>query len=118
LTSDNEASPVSILEAMSCELPVVCTDVGSVKESVEHGQTGFITSTGEANPMAEHWIKLLSDSKLRQQFGALARSRVIENNSLKSMTDGYLQLIHQIHNSKTAAQPLNQISGSPSPMKQ
>lgn len=41
LCSNNEASPVSILEALSCEVPVIATRVGSVSESVIVGQTGF-----------------------------------------------------------------------------
>ena len=42
LTSDNEAAPVSIMEAMSCGLPVVASDVGSVHEMVVQGKTGFV----------------------------------------------------------------------------
>lgn len=117
LTSDNEASPVSILEAMSCELPVVCTDVGSVRESVEHGKTGFITPVNQAKPMAEHWNTLLSNSVLANQFGAKAREQVVENNSLKSMTDGYLKLIRKIYSSKLNRETNPATSPSPSPTK-
>ena len=40
LCSLNEASPVSVLEALACEIPVVATDVGSVSETVRDGETG------------------------------------------------------------------------------
>ena len=42
LTSHNEASPVSIMEALSCQRPVVSTDVGSIDESVKEDKTGYL----------------------------------------------------------------------------
>jgi len=48
LTSHNEANPVSILEAMACEIPVVSTRVGSVAESVAAGSTGYLVEPGDA----------------------------------------------------------------------
>ena len=70
LTSDNEASPVSILEAMSCSLPVVSTDVGSVSQSVIEGRTGFLVPTGEVAPAAEAWLKVLQSPQLAKSMAS------------------------------------------------
>ena len=52
LSSHNEASPVSIMEALSCQRPVVATDVGSIDESVLQGKTGFLVPRGDAQALS------------------------------------------------------------------
>lgn len=93
LTSDNEASPVSILEALACEVPVVSTDVGSIGESVTEGETGYLVPTGDVAGMAEHAVRLLRIADLRQQLGRAGRQRVLASGSLDAMVEGYEQLI-------------------------
>ncbi len=100
LTSHNEAKPVSILEALSCERPVAATAVGSVNESVLEGVTGFLVDAGDEQTMAQRWVQLLSDESLRQKMGSAGRNHVIENSSLDSMTTGYMELIESIFHSK------------------
>lgn len=100
LTSHNEAKPVSILEALSCERPVAATAVGSVNESVLEGVTGFLVDAGDEQAMADRWVKLLSDKSLRQKMGAAGRDHVIEHSSLDSMTTGYMELVESIFRSK------------------
>ena len=48
LTSHMEANPISILEAMAAEKPVISTRVGSVSETVLDGQTGYLVAPGAA----------------------------------------------------------------------
>lgn len=93
LTSENEASPVSILEALACEVPVISTDVGSIRESVIGGETGHLVSTGDVNGMAEHVVRLLKSAELRRQMGHAGRQRVLESGSLDAMVEGYERLI-------------------------
>jgi glycosyltransferase involved in cell wall biosynthesis len=50
LTSHNEANPVSILEALACEVPVVATRVGSVHETVREGVTDVYSSKCSGAP--------------------------------------------------------------------
>lgn len=101
LTSHNEAKPVSILEALSCQRPVVATAVGSVNESVVEGVTGYLVDAGDSHAMADRWVKLLSDETLRQQMGTDGRDHVIEHSSLDSMTTGYMELVESIFRSKS-----------------
>ena len=44
LTSLNEGTPVSIMEAMAARKPVLSTDVGGIDELIANKQTGFINS--------------------------------------------------------------------------
>lgn len=100
LTSHNEASPVSILEAMSCERPVVAPNVGSIHESVLEAKTGFLVDAGDTAATADRWLRLINDSDLSRKMGLAAREHVIANGSLASMTDGYMELVEKIYSRK------------------
>ena len=47
LSTNFEALPISILEAMRAALPVVATDVGGIAESVRHEETGLLVRRGD-----------------------------------------------------------------------
>lgn len=96
LTSHNEASPVSILEALSCGVPVVSADVGSVGETVLDGITGKLFSTGDKQGFVNATLQLLADDELRENLGATGRSRTIEKWSLEAMVQGYESLIRSL----------------------
>ncbi len=96
LSSDNEASPVSILEAMSCGRPVVAPNVGSISQSVLQGTTGFVFEVDDIAAAAEHWLQLLNDPDLAGRMGTAGRDWVVERASLAGMTRGYEDLIGQI----------------------
>ncbi len=101
LTSHNEASPVSILEALSCNRPVVAPDVGSIKESVLNGTTGYLCEAGNASEISTRWIELLRNPELRDKMGRKGRSHVVDNSSLDSMTEGYTELVESLFQQKT-----------------
>lgn len=96
LSSDNEASPVSILEALSVQRPVVATQVGSVPETVQEGVTGRLVPPGEVTPMANAWLGLLRDPDERAAMGQRGRDRVVARHSLAAMTEGYMDLIETL----------------------
>lgn len=69
LTSDNEGTPVSLLEAQAAGKPVVSAAVGAVAEIVLHKVTGFVYQPGNINEAALYIESLLSDSSLSQTLG-------------------------------------------------
>jgi len=75
LTSDNEGTPVSLIEAAACGVPVVGTDVGGVRSVVQDGVTGYVVPT-DATLVADRIRTLLGDAGLRTRFGATGRERV------------------------------------------
>ena len=103
LSSHNEASPVSIMEALSCERPVVATDVGSIDESVLEGKTGFLVPAGDAEQMSDRWLRLLGDNELRDRLGKQGREHIVANSSLDSMTEGYMSLVEKLYAMKTGS---------------
>lgn len=100
LTSHNEAFPVSILEAMSCQLPVIATDVGSISEVVREGVTGYLVEPGNADKMARRWVEVLSQPELGHRLGVLGRELVEREASLLGMVQGYERLLSQLHAKK------------------
>jgi glycosyltransferase involved in cell wall biosynthesis len=97
LTSHNEANPVSILEAMSCRRPVVAPDVGSIRESVIEGVTGFVVTKNDIAQMAHRWLELLNDPSRAAEMGAAARSHIMRHGSLEAMTEGYTLLVENLY---------------------
>lgn len=100
LSSHMEANPVSILEALACEKPVVATRVGSISESVMDGQTGYLVPPGDEEALAGWVAILLRDTWRARSLGKAGRRLVVERWSLERMVEGYQSLIRTIYTSK------------------
>jgi glycosyltransferase involved in cell wall biosynthesis len=100
LTSHNEANPVSILEALACEVPVVSTQVGSVAETVRNDETGFTIPPGDVEAASTRIVQLLTNPEQARRLGQNGRELVIRSGSLQSMIDGYQDNIEAIFGSK------------------
>ena len=84
LTSDNEGTPLSLIQAGMAGLPVVATKVGSVPEIVLDGVTGIITGSG-ISEIADQIEKLAKDSSLREKLGSAARDFTLANFGVKRL---------------------------------
>ena len=82
LTSLNEGTPVSILEAMGAGKPVVATPVGGIPELFQEAGVGFTASTAEELANAVH--KLALDPELRAQQGNSGASYIQLHLSISS----------------------------------
>ncbi|GAB5416433.1 MAG: glycosyltransferase family 4 protein [Crocinitomicaceae bacterium] len=68
LTSNNEGTPVSLIEAQAACIPVISTDVGGVRDIVKDGDTGFIVPVNDAHLFAEKVLELVENEKKRQKM--------------------------------------------------
>jgi glycosyltransferase involved in cell wall biosynthesis len=75
LSSRSEGLPVSVLEAMAAELPVVASGVGGLAELVVDGETGILVPPGDAAALAAALGRLVEDRELRRTLGAAGRAR-------------------------------------------
>jgi glycosyltransferase involved in cell wall biosynthesis len=89
LTSDNEALPISIIEAQLNGLPTVATDVGSTSEVVIDGESGYLTSV-DIDEMVEKLTTLSENSNLREEMGKKAKARAREVFSPKRQRDDHI----------------------------
>lgn len=74
--SSMEGFGLTVAEAMSCGLPVVASDRGSLPELVPDGVGGFLAGPADRRSFVERTLLLLSDAELRAKFGAVNRERV------------------------------------------
>ena len=73
--SETESFGLSMLEAMSCGVPCVSSDVGGVREVF--GETGRLVPFGEIEAMAAAGVELLSDEALHRRQSEASRQRAI-----------------------------------------
>src|SRR5205807_1223141 len=67
LTSDNEGTPVAVIEAMASGRPIVATEVGGVADVLEGGRYGLLVPPGDAARFADAVLRLATDADLRSQ---------------------------------------------------
>jgi colanic acid/amylovoran biosynthesis glycosyltransferase len=72
-----EAAPVSVMEAMSCGLPVVSSVIGGTPDMIGHGVDGFLVRPADVDGLTECLTRLARDPQLRQRIGAAARARAV-----------------------------------------
>lgn len=77
LTSDNEGTPVALIEAAAAARPAVATDVGGVSDIVVEG-TGLRAAAGDEAGLAEAMAKVAAEPRLRREMGTRARAHVAE----------------------------------------
>ncbi len=78
LTSDNEGTPLSLIQAGMAGVPVVSTNVGSVFEVVLNGKTGLVTDV-DVIAIADAIESLVVNSELRNRLGNAAQQFTTEN---------------------------------------
>jgi glycosyltransferase involved in cell wall biosynthesis len=69
LTSLNEGTPLSLIEAQFFKKPVVATKVGGVTDTVIAGKTGFLSESNDVTTFAHNLRLLIDDKGLRFQMG-------------------------------------------------
>lgn len=92
----NEGVPQGVLQAMSCELPVVSTTAGSIQEAVVHNETGLIVAEKNAPELARAIANLIDDEATRRRLGAAGRRAAIERFGINRMLDRMESLFRQI----------------------
>lgn len=73
----SEILGLTLLEAMACATPVVCTRIGGMPELVVDGQTGLLVPPGDSQALGEAVEGLLDDSARARRLGEAAREHVL-----------------------------------------
>ncbi len=89
LPSLSEGLPLSILEALSLQKPVVSTSVGGIPEIVENGLTGYLVPPKDPEALAEKILLLLQQPQTAAGMGKAGRKRVEEVFGLEKMIREY-----------------------------
>ncbi len=95
LTSDNEGTPLSLIQAGMAGLPVVTTNVGSVSEIVLDGVTGIIT-TLDIQEIADALEKLANNKAFREQLGRAAQGFTLANFGVQRLVHDHEELYKKL----------------------
>jgi glycosyltransferase involved in cell wall biosynthesis len=85
----DDAFPSSVVEAMSCGLPVIATPVGAIGEIVRDGQNGLLIQPGDGDGLLQALDTLLGDSELARQLGQRARITAHDCYSSTAVNESY-----------------------------
>jgi len=89
LLSTREGCPLTLLEAMACQVPVLVTNAGGMPEIVEDGRIGFIGEVGKIRNLAKKGLRILQDDVLRKQMGINALQEVKNKYTISKITTQY-----------------------------
>ena len=77
VSSDNEGTPVSAIEAMASGCPVVATQVGGLPDLVQNGETGYLVPSKQPQALAAAMLELIRDPETAKQMGRSAQQSVM-----------------------------------------
>jgi glycosyltransferase involved in cell wall biosynthesis len=79
LTSDNEGTPVSLIEAQAAAVPVVGAHVGGVPSAVRGGETGLLAAAEDVAGLAAAAAAILDDGELARRLATAGRNHAISS---------------------------------------
>jgi glycosyltransferase involved in cell wall biosynthesis len=88
-----EGIPVSIMEAMACNLPVAASDISGIPELVKPGRTGYLVPPGNASALADVLTRIYKNPEEAFQLARNGRSLVLEEFELRANTRRLFELI-------------------------
>jgi len=96
LTSLTEALPISVIEAISMELPCIVTDVGGNSDIIEHGKEGFLVRPGDYRAIAKYLKFLIDNASKAREMGLAAREKAIRQFEFNKMMKQYVELFNRV----------------------
>ena len=96
LCSETENAPLTILEGMSCGLPIIATNVGGIPELVQDGENGLLVPLKHPEEIAEAALRLNADEKLLTKMSDNARNTVLQKYTKDIVLEHYLKVYESV----------------------
>jgi len=97
IPTEREGLSSSILEAMSCGLPVVASDIPEISQSqITNGVEGLLTPVGDVERLSEALVSLVGARDMRRRLGQAARQRVLREFTPEIIGSRYLDLYKKL----------------------
>jgi glycosyltransferase involved in cell wall biosynthesis len=96
LTSLNEGTPVSLIEAQAANKPIVSTRVGGIADIVVEGETALLAGVQEAEKFSHHLLQLVEDDELRKRMGEKSHNHVVERFSYQRLVNDMSKLYYEL----------------------
>ncbi|MCK8501567.1 glycosyltransferase family 4 protein [Myxococcus fulvus] len=94
-TGLGEASPVAVMEAMSCGVPAVCSIIGGTPDMISDGTDGLLVEQGDEEGLAKAFLRLGQDAALRERMSRAARERAVRSFDYRETSRSLLDAIQQ-----------------------
>ncbi len=93
IPSGSETFGLAALEAMSCSVPVISSNIGGLPEVNIHGETGYLCNLDDIDCMGDYAVKILSDDELHEELASNARKQAetFEMSKIISQYEQYYQ---------------------------
>jgi len=95
LTSENEGTPVALIQAQMAGVPVLTTDVGSASEVLKNNQSGFCLEYS-VKDFADKIELLAGDLRMKTSFGAIGKAFALENFSVIRLVSDHAELYREL----------------------
>jgi glycosyltransferase involved in cell wall biosynthesis len=103
LTSLNEGTPVSLIEAQAANKPIVSTRVGGIGDIVIQGKTALLADLSDHETFCKHLLNLVDDDNLRMQIGSDSSYYVTKRFSYQRLTKDMSDLYYELLSEKITA---------------
>ena len=101
LTSLNEGTPVSLIEAQAANKPVIATKVGGITDIVSEGETALLSDVNDISGFSKNLLRLVNDDKLRNQLGKNASQFVLKKYSVQRLAADMSALYKELLNGRS-----------------
>jgi len=95
LTSLNEGTPVSLIEAQAAGKPIVTTNVGGIADII-NAETGFLNDITDEEGFTQNLLKLVDDEILRQKMSSLGWEKVGKQFHYNRLVEDTRRLYHHL----------------------
>jgi glycosyltransferase involved in cell wall biosynthesis len=96
LTSLNEGTPVSLIEAQAANKPIVSTRVGGISDIVVENETALLADLHDTATFSAHLIRLVEDDGLRHRLGVNSRQHVMQRFSYQRLVNDMSALYNEL----------------------
>ncbi|HZJ57114.1 MAG TPA: glycosyltransferase family 4 protein [Clostridia bacterium] len=96
LPSLSEGLGISILEAMAMGKPVIATNVGGIREIIDHNRNGYLIPPGDSGELADALLFYLENEQRTYEYAKVGRAEILTKFRLEDMIRETTQTIYEV----------------------
>ena len=94
LPSHREGFGTVVIEAASCGIPSLCSNIYGLKDSMINFKTGLLHKVGSKNDIKKKMLYIIKNKSLLRKYGYNAKKRVIKEFEQSLITKEFLKFIN------------------------